>query len=181
MPGHFQVMKSLSLALFLCTLAATARGSADRDHADRLADFRGVAFGEVRAASVARLVDRGRPNFHGLTLAGDWLKLGATAQAGLANALREPIDRWIRLYAEAKGDSLVELDSFCVPDYGYAVRLETDMGVRDFAICLRCGQVAVYGRRKEGVSFSLKDEALAKLNACYRDEFGPASGPENKP
>jgi len=173
-------MKSLSLVLFLCALAGPVWGGASRDNADRLADFRSVAFGEVKAVSVAKLVDHGRANFHGLVMTGDWLKLGVNVQVGLAGLLREPIDSWIRVYAEAKDDGIVELQPFCVPDYGYAVRLETDKGVRDFAICLKCGHVMVYGRGKHGVAFLLEKEALVKLNAYYREEFGPAPSPENK-
>ncbi|MDB6114180.1 MAG: hypothetical protein JWQ62_1125 [Lacunisphaera sp.] len=152
------------------TGASGANASAPADFGAR-ASLEAVAFAEVKSVAVAQLAGGEKGNFHGLKLVSEWREPDKAARAELAALLRQPIAELMRASAQAGGDERVKLSPFCMPDYGYAVRLVTDKGTRDFAICLRCGQIVAYGDLKTGLEFSVEGDPLTRLKAAYLDEF----------
>jgi hypothetical protein len=146
----------------------------------QLASFRAVAFSEVKSASVATIGETGKwikggvppEGFHGYKVLSDWEALDPASGSGLTMLLKEPIDHSIQVYAGANGAEVVGLlMPFCIPHPGFAVRLKTDRGQRDFAICLECGIVFAYGDDGQSVEFPLDPDQLSKLKAYYRTAF----------
>jgi hypothetical protein len=153
---------------------------ADAAHnAAELAGFRAVAFGNVRSASVAKILDPKKhemaepPNnlFHGFALVSSWQTVDPDSRLQLAAILRVSILSWVKAYESAGGADVVKPSSFCLPDPGYAIHFETDQGPRDFIICLECDEITAYGANQSRAKFSLENESLAQLKENYQKEF----------
>ena len=144
-----------------------------------LAAFRAVAFGNVRSASVAKLLDPKKHEmpeqpknlFHGFALVSAWQTVDPDSRLGVAGILREPIQARIKAYEAVGGQEVRETSPFCLPDPGYGVHLETDQGPRDFVICLECDEVTGYDGKQMSARFSLENDALVKLKLYYQKEF----------
>jgi hypothetical protein len=180
---EFKMLKSTRIippfAAFLLLLGGADFSTAEATrNAEQLVDFGAVAFAEVRSVSVAQIVDLNThdrssatdENFHGCRLTSKWSVVRTQAQAGLIELVKKPIDFWVKTY-RAAGDNYMETNlSFCAPDFGYAIRLDTTDGTRDFLVCLRCGQIEAFGNGHT-VIFEANDADLVKLKASYVDEF----------
>jgi hypothetical protein len=151
---------------------------------ERLASFRAVAFSEMKSASMVAIVETGEraklvvpsESFHGYKVLTNWLVLDPASGSGLAKLLKDTIDRSIQVYAGANGAEVVGLlMPFCIPHPGLAVRLKTDRGQRDFAICLECGIVFAYSDNGQSVEFPLEPDQINQLKAYYRTAFGPGA------
>ena len=178
----FRLIPLSAVSLLFLSGAVDSRADASRN-AEQLASFGALAFSDVMSVWVARIVDLKAHDrtsstdldFHGCSFASRWRMVGPQDEAGLAELLRGNIDFFVRAY-RAAGNGYVDTNgSFCAPDYGYAIRLYTADGVRDFLICLRCGQIEAFGN-EHTVAFGLHGSDLAKLKAYYLGEFIPSTG-----
>jgi hypothetical protein len=164
--------------LLLFGLSSGLYADAARNAAE-LANFRAVAFGNVRSVSVAKILDPKKHEmaeppknlFHGFALVSDWQTVDPDSRLRLAGILREPIRARLKAYESAGDADVAELSSFCLPDPGYAIHLETDEGPRDFVICLECDDLTAYGKSQSRAHFSIENEPLATLKKYYQKEF----------
>jgi len=170
-------LRAFATGVLLCVIGAGVH-AADRNAAE-LASFRAVAFGQVRSVSVARILDAKKHElseppknlFHGFALLSNWQTADPESRLQIASILRTPILWWVKAYESAGGNEVPKLSSFCVPDPGYAIHLETDQGPRDFVVCLECDSLIAYSPDQHRAEFSLEDDPLAQLKRCYQKEF----------
>ena len=166
-----KALSSVVLALLLAACATDPPDAADRN-AERYRAYRDAAFSAVESLEVARVDGSGpsnfySPAFHRYRRLSDWNPLEPSESQSLSQILKEQIDIRAARYAGAGDESLVELNSFCIFNPGFAVRMQTDRGSRDFLICLTCGEVAVYGNNSGGVRFFVTDELRSELQSIY--------------
>jgi hypothetical protein len=143
-PGATVEMNKFICALFLVlvvTGCVTERSVSD------LATLQALDFAVVRSGEVARIKGEGGAfnAFHGYRLISGWRALEEKPRRELAAVLADLIrgDLAAELQPRQTGEELIHLHSFCF-DPGYAVRLKTDRGRRDFLICLECDEVHVF-------------------------------------
>jgi hypothetical protein len=179
--------RRINLVAIVSALLAGANAiEATSEHnREYLSNFAAIAFSEVKSISVAQVYDTNGPilnageaapkpvtigDYHGYPLISKWRQVDDQSQKELARLLKRPIDFWVKTYAEAGDKDVLVNVSFCMPDYGYAMHLETNEGPRDFLICLQCGQIAAFAGNHRA-DFDLKDSDLVRLKAFYLDEF----------
>jgi hypothetical protein len=142
-----------------------------------------VGFSDVKSASVARIIapekhhlaKQGAGAFHGYNVISNWQSVNDPSRFEVADLLKKRIDSLVNAYANAGDNGVFEPESFCIPDPGYAVHLETDKGPRDFAICLECEQVDAFGDQGKSVNFGVDAGQTATLKRNYYAEFAPKS------
>jgi hypothetical protein len=188
-------MKAFARLFSICLLGSASLLAADSaattaaaTNAQHLRAYRDVAFTTAASVAVAKLDGAERlglrrflvRSFHRYRLVSSWKTLDASASQALARLLREQIDAQIEFYRAAGNDEAVRLNSFCVPQPGFAVRLQTDRGPRDVLICLDCSDVTVFGDDPHGVEFSVDPEVTLKLKASYQAEMAAAELPKQR-
>ena len=170
-------MKSLPYIMFIVFVGAAFGDEAARVHnLNRLDELRSIAVDQVAGVKVAKIQTaegskQSRGEFHGYIATSKWRELRVDDADLLLRTLTEVIDGWIDVYKKAGDEDVVELSSFCVPKPGYGIHLQTKGGSRDFAVCLECGEMYVFGKRKTAVVVHLREEQTARLKRCYLDEL----------
>ena len=107
--------------------------------------------------------------FEGSNIATPWLKLDPKAATKLGQLLEKRLEEEGRLYAR-HDDAPISIP-LCF-DPGYAIRLKTDKGSRNFVICLHCDYVYVYDDSGHELGLNLEGDFFAALVASYNEEFG---------
>lgn len=130
---------SLLLASFVLALGGCAALREDHD----VAQLRALAFDAASSVEIARV--KGTTDapaaFHGYRLTSKW-----HAPAANATELAQTLARLVRddlavlTKPDKSGEEVVSLHSFCF-DPGFALRLQTERGRRDFLVCLECDEV----------------------------------------
>jgi hypothetical protein len=164
----------------LASLAVFADSDVAADNAARFHAYQAVAFSTAKSVTVAQLDGSHRLGFgrlfahafHGFRLISEWKKLDAKEAEKISMVLRERIESGVRAYSPSAGDNtIIELSTFCIPKPGFAVKIETKRGAREFLICLECGDVVAFGEGVKGVEFSLASEITAELKDVYQGAF----------
>src|SRR3954470_21028885 len=133
-------MKTTFALWLLCAVAATASAASE------IVAYNAVAFKKVNSVSVAKLDGSQRlvfrrflkRSFHHYRLLSEWKRPDPFTSQAIAKILMQQIDERIAIYASAGDHEVIEISSFCIPRPGFAVKLETDHGSRDFLICIEC-------------------------------------------
>jgi len=181
-------------SLLLALLPLSNAGSAEAvDNVARLAQFRAIMFSEVKSAEVAML-DSKKPHglpglfkskFHGRVMTTHWQKITGAEAGKMALVLRGRIAFWVHAYANAGPGTIAELSSFCIPNPGYAIHLETDQGTRDFLVCFECGIIDAFGdqadRTHYSIEYSIEQPDSERLRSAYEEEFKSPDKTKKKP
>lgn len=156
-------MRALVLILALFRVATSlVAGTA----AEQLAQLRPLAFDKVKSAAIARLdsVAAQGKAFHGQDLASPWTTLAPAQRDEVAATLRGILGREIEQWTKAGDGELVILQPFGFVPGDFAVRLETDRGVRDFSVAVwSTGYIHIYDEKKHTITRALRDEDRQKL------------------
>jgi hypothetical protein len=166
---------------YIIVLTALAFATAAARAADTNGDLLGIAFLEAQSASVAKIDGSSKAidAFHGYRLTSEWRRLDANSRSEVAASLRKRVSRQIALLG-SPGDEPITLTPFCF-DPGYAVRLVTKEGERDFVICLKCAFLYVYDSKGHDLGMDVDPVLLTELKAAYLDEFVLEEGLEKSP
>lgn len=140
--------------------------------------FEKLAFTETRSVGVSRVqgIRKDPGGFHGYKRVSEWLPLNPRAGARLGNLLQKQVAAQISLLGSG-GDYSA---SACF-EPGYAIRLDTNAGPRDFLVCLSCAQLYVYDGDGHYLGIHMDDEFLVRMKANYMDEFVLKEGIESRP
>lgn len=166
-----KTLLSMALASLVAACAAYTPDAAPTN-AERYRAYSAVRFSTVDSLEVARLDGSSTssfysPAFHRYRRLSNWETLEPSESQSLSELLKEQIEIRAARYAGAGDETLVELNSFCIFNPGFAVRMQTDRGPRDFLICLTCGDIAAYGDNPDGVRFPVSEEVWSELQSIY--------------
>jgi hypothetical protein len=170
-------MKPSKIIAFTSLAFATATALVAETNADLL----GLRFSDSREASVAKIEGSSKASdaFHGYKLTSAWERLDAYSRTEVSAFLRKRVSKQIALLG-APGDEPITLTPLCF-DPGYAVRLTTKEGARDFVICLKCSFLYIYDDKGHELGMDLDNALLTALKASYLDEFVLGEGIEKSP
>jgi hypothetical protein len=131
--------------------------------------YHSVAFTKVGVVEVAKLREGEvkDADFHGFHLASDWVQVDRVSGVGLGGLLQRSVGYIIA--SRNKGELIDQALCF---DPGYAVRVHTGDGIRDFAICLTCAQLYAYDQKGHSLGFHFGEKTLAEFSGYYTEEFG---------
>lgn len=159
-----------ALALLAACLPSLRAGPFDQK-------FEDLAYDKVVAVRVAQVgkFDAKKGDYHRYILKSDWMTLGADSAAALGGLLQKFVAYEI---SARKGGGITDV-SLCF-DPGYAVRVETDSGPRDFLICLRCSQLYVYDEKGNNLGIHFGEHSNSELTEFYSEEFWAADAVRKK-
>lgn len=167
-------------AMVLLCIARFASAGSD-ENKERLAILKEVDFNTANSASVVALAapsEGHKATFHGCAVISEWKSLSPLARDKLAARLRQPIQEEITAFSKAGDDDLIVLQPMGVVYGNYGVRMDTDRGLREFAICLPKewdGYIYIYSGRSRSMGLSPGKVLMSSL-----EEFNPI-GHDAKP
>lgn len=112
-----------------------------------------------------------RPRLIGYSVVSAWTQLSEADATRVANAINRQIEA-----TPKPGKDTIKLLPFCIPRRGLGVRIITDRGSRDVAVCLGCEVIIVTDATHRGEEMVAGPEVLKELKALFAQLYPGQKG-----